>query len=84
MDLEFGLIFIGHSLFTLTSTIIHTYNVFGHYLFNVIQFLTANLGEVSSALLGTDWSLAGYELYWVLVGYALIGRLPKLDWYILH
>jgi hypothetical protein len=60
--------FMGHSLFTLTSTIVRTFNVFGRFLFNVIHSRTANLGEVSSALLGAQLSLAlvDYELYWSL------------------
>jgi hypothetical protein len=68
VGLGFERIFIGRSLFTLTNTIIRTYNVFGRFLFRVIHSRTANLGEVSSALLGAQLSLA-------LVGYELTGLL---------
>jgi hypothetical protein len=47
------------------------------FLFRVIHSRTANLGEVSSALLGAQLSLAH-------VGYELTGLLQKLDCYILH
>jgi hypothetical protein len=40
---------------------IHTYNVFGWFLFNAIHSRTANLSEVSSALLGAQLSLALVE-----------------------
>jgi hypothetical protein len=62
----FERIIIERSLFTLTNIIIHTYNVFGRFLFRVIYSRTANLGEASSALLRAQLSLAlaGYELHW--------------------
>jgi hypothetical protein len=61
------------SLFTLTNTIVHSYNIFGRSLFSVTHSRTANLGEVSSALLGAQLSLAlvGYELAVPLIGYKL-------------
>jgi hypothetical protein len=37
VGLGFGRIFIERSLFTLTNTIIRTYNVFGRFLFSVIH-----------------------------------------------
>jgi hypothetical protein len=49
------------SLFSLTHTIIHTYNVFGSFLFSVIHSGIANFGEVASALLGAQLSLALVE-----------------------
>jgi hypothetical protein len=52
--------FIGHSLFTLTNTIIRTYNVFRRFLFEC-STCTANLGGMSSALLGAQLSLALVE-----------------------
>jgi hypothetical protein len=62
--------FIEHSLFTLTNTIIRTYNVLGRFLFNIIHSRTAILGEVSSAQLGAQLSLT-------LVGYELTGLKVK-------
>jgi hypothetical protein len=52
--------FIGHSLFTLTDTIIRTYNVNRRFLFKCYT-CTANLGEMSSAQLGAQLSLALVE-----------------------
>jgi hypothetical protein len=68
VGLGFGRIFTGRSLFTLTNTIIRTYKDFGCFFFSVVHSRAANLGEVSSALLGAQLSLAlvGYELYWSL------------------
>jgi hypothetical protein len=52
----FSVPFLTHNekCLTLTNTIIRTYNVLGRFPFNVIHSRTANLGEVSSALLGAQ------------------------------
>jgi hypothetical protein len=48
--------FIGRSLFTLTNTIICTYNIFEHFLFNVIHSRTANLGGAFWLFVLQNWT----------------------------
>jgi hypothetical protein len=65
VGLGFGEYFYRHPLFTLTNTVIRTYNFFGRFLFNVIHSRTANLGEVSSAQLSlalVEAKLTGHQV----------------------